>query len=97
MKHKTRFDRVFDRCPGAWVGAEPGSYGQPTGHITVNATRLLHAIAFLRRKRVHLLGTRLSPGEPGGVQIEIAFERTEPRLTALRPVTDNSVESEVRE
>lgn len=83
-RYDKRFDVLFRACPGAWVGAAP-SPALPTddgwhvpgsdGHITVDPERVAPAVLFLRRKRVAITQTLLSPGStcPGGIQLFFAF------------------------
>ena len=74
------FELLFRQCPGAWVGAAPSpamplddGFCSPgyDGHIPVDPPKVALAVLFLRRKRVTITRTRLSPGStcPGGIQL----------------------------
>lgn len=68
-----KWDRIFHNCPGAWAGAEQSE--RFPAHITINPTRTIDAIAYLRRKRVKLIESKLSelPGCPGGLMLRFRY------------------------
>ena len=73
MKTKwSKFERVFYRCPGAWLGNEPGKFSA-TGNITVNVERLFEALAYLRRYFV-VSNPRLSVRERNGLILDVQWK-----------------------
>lgn len=66
---KTKWDRIFHNCPGAWTGAPQCDHFP--AHITIDPTRIIDAIAYLKRKRVNLIESALSelPSCPGGLML----------------------------
>lgn len=70
-KAEKRWDTLFYACPGAWLGAGPGG-GYP-GHITVDATKIVPALAYLRRHRVTIVGTEIAAHCDGGVLLHVDF------------------------
>ena len=74
MKRKwTRFERAFFRCPGAWLGNAPGTFGS-TGNITIDVARLIEALCFLRRYFV-VSNPRLSARERNGLILDVQWKK----------------------
>ena len=69
---RTRWERFFSGCPGAWFGCEPTS--AYAGHVTVDVAQLVGALAFIRRRPTYrIVGTRLPAAAcaAGGVTIDV--------------------------
>ena len=71
-KRASRWDKAFYRCPGAWLGNQPGTFG-PTGTITIDVKRVIEALIHLRRYFI-VTNPRLAEHERDGLILDIQWK-----------------------
>jgi len=64
-----KWREVFREVPGAWTGNRPEGYGE--GHVTVDPTCVVQALAYLRRRHISVVRTRIPSGMTDGLQLVI--------------------------
>ncbi len=72
-----QWDRIFDRCPGAWAG-NPPKPDQP-GSIVIDGTKIAAAVQFLNRNHVGVLSAKAPLPEiwcaDGGIILIISLKQ----------------------
>ena len=71
---KTKWDKGFYGCPGAWLGNKPE--GTQTGNITVDISRIDEAVPHIRRffSVIQCKLSKYAPAENPAIMFEVIWK-----------------------